>query len=187
MKAKVVELAEESLVQAPEWETPPYSCKYCIYWEHPELCNAPAAEVKKEMLALKRAWLRRVRGEWGSCGKLLFVGDKAVGYVQYAPALFLPGAAGYPAGPVSEGAVLLTCLFLPDPRHRRQGLGGLLLRSVLQELRGRGIKAVETFARRGGQGNPSGPAEFYFKHGFRVLQDAPEFPLLRLDLAQALP
>ncbi|HIQ01796.1 MAG TPA: N-acetyltransferase [Anaerolineales bacterium] len=182
VKTKVVELTEESLVQAPEWEIHPYSCKYCIYWEHPELCIDPATEVKEERLALKRAWLRRVRGEWGSCGRLLFVGDKAVGYVQYAPVRFLPGADGYPAGPVSEDAVLLACLFVPNPRHRRRGLGSALLAAVLQDLTGRGSKAIETFARRGSLENPSGPAEFYLKHGFRVLRDDPEFPLLRLDL-----
>ena len=148
MDVRIEELIEENLVRAPEWETHPYSCKYCIYWEHPELCTDPEIEVKEEMLAKKRAWLRRVREEWGNCGKLLFLWDKAVGYAQYAPARFFPAAREYPAGPVSEDAVLITCLFISSVEHRRRGLGSTLLSAILEELRGRGIAAVETFARR---------------------------------------
>jgi hypothetical protein len=49
-------------------------------------------------------------------------------------------------------------------------------------LRKRGVKAVETFARKNNPNNPSGPVEFYLKNGFRVLRDDPEFPLMRLEL-----
>ncbi|MGY4706587.1 N-acetyltransferase family protein [Candidatus Bipolaricaulota sp. J31] len=179
---RIEELTEENIVRAPEWKTHPYSCKYCIYWEHPELCTDPKIEVKEEMLAKKRTWLRRVREEWGNCGKLLFLGDEAVGYAQYAPARFFPAVKEYTAGPVSEDAVLITCLFIPSQEHRRRGLGSALLSAILEELRGRGIAAVETFARRGSPESPSGPVEFYLKHGFRVLRDDPQFPLLRLEL-----
>jgi GNAT superfamily N-acetyltransferase len=184
MKIKVSDLTEENLVKAPVWESHPFSCKYCLYWEHPGLCLDPATEVKKEMFTKKLAWLQRVRKEWGSCGKLLFVGDETVGYAQYAPVQFFPGATEYPAGPVSEDAVLLTCLFIPKPQWRGQGLGSLLLKAILNELSARGIRAVETFARRGSAENPSGPLEFHLKHGFSVLQDDPQFPLVRRDLAR---
>jgi len=115
MNTKILDLTEENLAEAPEWEAYPFSCKYCLYWEHPELCLDPAAGVREERFAKKLAWLRRVRKEWGSCGKLLFVGNEPVGYAQYAPAQFFPGALEYPAGPVSEDAVLLACLFITNP------------------------------------------------------------------------
>ncbi|MBC7098366.1 GNAT family N-acetyltransferase [Candidatus Bipolaricaulota bacterium] len=182
MSVRIVELTEENLAQAPEWESHPYSCKYCLYWEHPELCGDPETEVREEMLAKKRTWLRRVREEWGGCGKLLVVDGKAVGYAQYAPARFLPKAADYPAGPVSGDAVLMSCLFIPAKEHRGRGLGSTLLSAILGELRERDIAAAETFARRGSPENPSGPAELYLRHGFHVLRDDPEFPLLRLEL-----
>ena len=175
---RVEELSEENLGLAPEWQAPPFSCRYCLYWEGPEL----SPNTREEALQRKRAWLRRVRKEWGDCGKLLFLGDKAVGYAQYAPARFLPGVGGYPAGPVSEDAVFLACLFIPNPKDRGQGLGSVLLAAVLADLRARGMKAVETFARRGSPENPSGPVDFYLKHGFRVLRADPEFPLLRREL-----
>jgi len=78
--------------------------------------------------------------------------------------------------------VLLACLFITKPQWRGQGLGSLLLKAILDELSARGFRAVETFARRESAENPSGPLEFYLGHGFFVLRDDPEFPLLRRDL-----
>jgi len=182
MKVVIKTLTEENLVEAPEWGSHPFSCKYCIYWEHPELCLDPATEKKEEVFQKKLAWLRHVRAEFGACGRLLYLEDKPVGYAQYAPPRFLPNAASYPAGPASEDAVLISCLFMPAKEHRGRGLGSLLLRDILEELRGRGIKAVETFARKGSPENPTGPLEFYLKRGFRIHRDDEEFPLVRLTL-----
>lgn len=182
MKIKVVSLTPENLHEAPEWGTHPYSCKYCLYWEYPELLVDPAMEKQEEVFARKQAWLRLVQARFGECGKLLYLGGQAVGYAQYAPAEFLPNTKSYPAGPVSLQAVFIACLFIPGKEHRGLGLGSILLQRVLKELHKRGIKAVETFGRKGRPENPSGPVEFYLKHGFHVLRDDLEFPLLRLDL-----
>jgi hypothetical protein len=94
MNMKILDLTEQNLGKAPEWEAHPFSCKYCLYWEYPELSFDPAAGVSEGEFSKKLAWLRRVRKEWGSCGKLLFVGNEVVGYAQYAPARFLPAAKG---------------------------------------------------------------------------------------------
>jgi hypothetical protein len=96
VRIKVQGLTEENLVQAPEWRTHPYSCKYCVYWEHPDLCVDPETEVKEEIFEKKLEWLRRVKAEWRNCGKLLIVVDKVVGYAQYAPVHFLPNAKEIP-------------------------------------------------------------------------------------------
>lgn len=182
MKIEIASLTEKNLVDTPEWEEHPFSCKYCLYWEYPEQSIDPAQERKSEMLRKKLKWLRRVREEFGECGKLLYIEGKAVGYAQYAPARFLPNAASYPAGPVSEDAVLISCLFIPAGRYKGQGLGSLLLQGILDELNVRGPEAVETFARRGSSENPSGPIELYLKHGFHIQRDDKEFPLMRLEL-----
>ncbi|MEM2057748.1 MAG: GNAT family N-acetyltransferase, partial [Thermoproteota archaeon] len=79
-------------------------------------------------------------------------------------------------------AVLISCLFIAEKEYRGRGLGKLLLESIIEDLRKRGFKAVETFARRNNSNNPSGPVEFYLKNGFRVLREDPEFPLMRLEL-----
>lgn len=182
IKLEVFELTEENLFEAPQWGTHPYSCKYCLYWEHPELLIDPAMERKEEVFARKLAWLQRVRAEFGVCGKLLYLAGCAAGYAQFAPAEFLPNAKSYPAGPVSPDAVLVACLFIPAREHWGKGLGRLLLGSILYELRPRGAKTVETFSRRGSPDTPSDPLELYLEQGFHVLRDDVEFPLVRLEL-----
>jgi GNAT superfamily N-acetyltransferase len=77
----------------------------------------------------------------------------------------------------------LRAFFVPDREFRGLGLGYELLRTILGELRGRRVNAVETFTRRGSAENPSGPLGFYVRHGFRIFKDDREFPLVRLALA----
>jgi len=135
MNVEIVNLTEENLVAAPEWEGHPFSCKWCLYWEDPEILVAPKKGREEELFHKKLAWLRRVRREFGECGKLLYVDKEAVGYAQYAPARSLPNAAAYPAGPVSADAVFLACLFIARKENRGQGLGSLLLEAILADLR----------------------------------------------------
>ncbi len=182
MNIEIVNLSEENLVDAPEWPTHPFSCKYCIYWEYPEECVDPATEDKQEMLAKKLLWLRRTLTEFGNCGKLLYVDGKGAGYAQYAPAAHLPNAAEYDSGPPSDDAVLIACLFIAREPYRGSGLGRQLLHSITDDLKARRIRAIETFARKGDPGNPSGPVEFYLGNGFRIQRDDKEFPLMRLGL-----
>ncbi len=181
MKITIRHLTGDNLSDAPEWEGSPGSCRYCLYWEQPEF-HACATGKQEGAFQRKLAWINRVRKEFGNCGKLLYLDNRAVGYAQYAPARYLPNAGNYPAGPVSADAVLIACLFIPAQKHRANGLGSMLLQDVLDELRGRGVRAVEAFARKGNPENPAGPLEFYLGHGFHVLRDDPEFPLLRLNL-----
>jgi len=173
----IEELTEANLPGAPQWGGGSRGYGWCLYWQEPD----PGEAAEGEALARKRAWLRQVRGEWGGCDKILYQDGEPIGYAQYAPARFLPTAAEYPAGPVSGDAVLLACLFIAAPDRRRRGLGSLLLSKITEELRRRGIAAVETYARRGSPDNPSGPVGLYIKHGFRVIQEDPEFPRLRLE------
>ena len=182
MEIEILNLTEKNLQDAPEWGTPPFSCKYCIYWEFPEECM-DTAEVKKEDLMQKKLeWLRDTNRLFGNCGKILYVDGEAVGYAQYAPHKLLPRVADYQAGPPSEDAVLISCLFIPHKGFRRLGLGSKLLQSIIDDLRSRGIKACETFARKGNPNNPSGPVEFYLKNGFIIYNDDEEFPFMRLEL-----
>lgn len=182
MNIKITNLSSDNLKDAPEWPSHPFSCKYCIYWEYPQECVDPATEPKEEMLAKKLTWLQRTLKEFGNCGKLLYVNGKGVGYAQYAPSGYMPNSANYESGPPSEDAVLISCLFIPQEQFRQSSLGSQLLHSIIDDLRERGAKAIETFGKRGDPGNPSGPAEFYLRNGFRVHKDDKEFPLLRLDL-----
>ncbi len=183
MNVKIVNLTEKNLADAPEWDSHPFSCKYCTYWEYPEEAVDAASEQKHDMFAKKLSWLRRVTDEFGTCGKLAYSDREPIGYAQYAPANYLPGWAVYASGPPSNDAVLISCLFIPQAKFRRLGIGRRLLCSIVDELRrDRKAKAVETFARRGSPNNPSGPVELYLGNGFSVHRDDKEFPLMRLDL-----
>lgn len=127
---------------------------------------------------MKIAWLRRTNELFGNCGKIAYVDGVAEGFAQYAPPGFFPRVAEYQAGPPSQEAVLISCLFIPRHRFRTLGLGSHLLDNVLAELKQKGIGAVETFARKGKADNPSGPAAFYFRNGFSIYRDDAEYPLL---------
>ena len=131
MNIEIVNLTERTLRDAPEWPNHPFSCKYCVYWEYPEECTDPATEQKEEMFVKKLGWLQRVTKAFGACGKLVCGDGEPIGYAQYAPHHYLPGSAGYAAGPPSDDAVLISCLFIPQAKFRRLGIGGQLLRSVI--------------------------------------------------------
>jgi GNAT superfamily N-acetyltransferase len=182
MNIEIVNLTEESLMDAPEWPSHPFGCKYCIYWELPQECLDPAREQKMDMIAKKLGWLRRVNNEWGNCGKMVYLSGQAIGYAQYAPSRYLPRSADYDSGPPSDDAVLISCLFIPEKQFRRLGIGNQLLHSIIDGLKERHQEAVETFARRGSSDNPSGPVELYLTNGFHIYRHDKELPLMRLDL-----
>ncbi|MEO0096391.1 MAG: GNAT family N-acetyltransferase [candidate division WOR-3 bacterium] len=181
MQIKIANLILGNLGDAPEWNSHPYSCKYCIYWEYPEECIDPEKEKKEKNLQKKIAWLKNTLIKFGNCGKILYVNKRPVGYAQYAPPEFLPNAFRYPIKP-DDDAVLISCLFIVQRDFRRIGLGTKLLQSIISDLLNRKIKAVETFARKNNPENPSGPVNFYLKNGFKIHKDDKEFPLMRLEL-----
>jgi GNAT superfamily N-acetyltransferase len=183
MNIKITDLTEENLKDAPEWSGHPFSCKYCIYWECPEESLDPATERKQEMFAKKLSWLQAVTEEFGTCGKLAYVDGHAIGYAQYAPSNYLPRSADYVSGPPSNDAVLISCVFIPQARFRKLGIGSQLLHSIIDEMKKeKRIKAIETFGRIGSSDNPSGPVELYLRNGFKIRRNDKEFPLMRLDL-----
>jgi GNAT superfamily N-acetyltransferase len=154
-----------------------FDCKSCMYWEME--WGHSVSEVR-EPEAAKRQWFTTSSGFYGPCGKLVYDGDKVVAWAQYAPASCFPRAGGYHTHP-SNDAYLITCLAVA-PSHRNKGVATMLLSTIIRDLEERGVSAVETFAKKNGSDNPSGPVGLYLKKGFKVKADDPEFPLLRLDI-----
>ena len=175
------DLTIENLLLAPEWDAPPYSCKFCLCWEHLQGNTSFSEGGAAEALRQKIARIRATRKVFGNCGRIAFLDGMSVGYAQYAPPDFLPNSREYPAGPPSTDSVLLACLFVPHREFQRRNIGQHLLTAILNELVERGIPAVETFACRDGWENPSGSIDFYRKHGFTVVRDD-AYPLLRREL-----
>jgi len=174
------DLTEENLNDVPSFSGPPYSCKYCLYWESPEDFKKQSRLDREYLLGKKSAWIKKVRQEFGDCGKIIYVNEKPAGYAQYALPAFLPYAQNYSVSP-DQDAVLIACLYIAK-QQRVSGLGSQLLRNIVDGLRKRSFKAVETFAGKNTANNTSGPVEFYINNGFSLNKDAEEFALMRLEL-----
>jgi ribosomal protein S18 acetylase RimI-like enzyme len=109
-----------------------------------------------------------------------------VAYAQFAPRNLLPQTENYGSsllGRVEDEIIFLSCLFISKPEYREMGLGSKVLESVISTLKLRGFKKIETIAREGSQNNPSGPVEFYLKHGFQIKEKlAQNFALMSLKI-----
>jgi len=166
----------------------PESCRGCVYWEFPEDFEKAKDEPQKklEFETKKREWFEKTLEEFGTCGKIVYHNSKPIAYAQYASSTRLPNVNHYeskPVGKLEEGVVFLSCLYVADETMRGSGIGEMLLQNIIEDLRRRGFKAIETFARRSEANNPSGPMEFYIKNGFHIKDKTnSEFPLMRLFL-----
>jgi len=163
----------------------PIRCQSCLFWELDPVRRhrVPSADAAEE----KQGWVSQVLREWGSCGRVALVDDEVVGYVIYAPAVYVPGIDSFPTAPVSADAVVMTTLYV-DPRHTHGGIGRLLIQGMARDLiRRGGIRAVETFAdTRGVSGRCLVPAEFCGRVGFKTQRAHLTTPRLRMDLRTAL-
>jgi len=166
----------------------PESCRGCVYWEFPEDFGKGKDEPQRklEFETKKREWFEKTLDEFGTCGKIVYHNSKPIAYAQYASSTRLPNVNHYeskPVGKLEEGVVFLSCLYVADETMRGSGIGEMLLQNIIEDLRRRGFKAIETFARRSEANNPSGPMEFYIKNGFHIKDKTnSEFPLMRLFL-----
>jgi len=166
----------------------PNSCRGCVYWEFPDDFekNKSAPQKKGGLETKKREWFEKSLEEFGTSGKIVYYNGEPIAYAQYAPSTRLPNTNAYeskPVGKPEEGVVFLSCLYVTDETMRDKGIGKLLLQNIVEDLRRRGFKAIETFARRSQAENPSGPMAFYVKNGFHIKDKTnPEFPLMRLFL-----
>jgi len=205
------------------FEQLPKHARRCVFWEvEPETLDRGDQLADPEFE--KEAWLSMVMLEWGSCGQVANParepdrddgddGDEpCLGYVLYAPPRAVPRAARFPTGPVSADAVLLTSMGIePD---QPDGVAGLLIGQVVNELVRRGVRALEAFGRTAEAAqllDADGPdaadpelrravsalgdcsfatcmidADFLLDAGFTVVAPHRYFPRLRLELDKGL-
>lgn len=167
-------------VDSDNFKDIPNPCRYCIYWQ--TIDSFDEKMLKPEMEDKKREWVNRVTREFGNCGLIAYLNGVPTGLVQYGPPRFFPQVNKYASGPPSKDAIFLACLYIADKKARGKGLGKAMLKELLAELSKREIKAVETFARKSSENNPSGPLELYLKQGFKIVTDKDDFPLMRFEL-----
>ena len=158
----------------------PGCCQTCTFWEFDPVRREQISGHEAEE---KAAWLSAMLRDWGSVGRVVRVDDEVVGHLLWAPAVHLPGGAGFATAPVSPDAVLLATGYI-DPGHRGQGLARVLVQSMAKDLiRHGGIGAVEAFgSARPREGECVLPADFLLAVGFRTHRPHPAYPRMRMDL-----
>ena len=157
--------------------------RQCLTWALDPVHRARAGKEPDERAAAKDAWVSELLREWGSCGRVLVVDQVPLAAVLYAPPALVPGAGSVPPAPASPDAVLVTDIWV-HPRHRRRGLGRVLVQATARDLVVRGgIRAVEAFA-AAGPGAPActAPVDFWLRTGFRTHRAHPVVPRVRMDL-----
>lgn len=173
-----------------KWLTPervddlPDMCARCAVWEGGRAA-APACAEAADREALV-AWIRKVRSEWGECGRIAYEGDEVLGFVKYGPPSAFPSLASMPSGVPDSDAVLIACLHVAATA-RHAGLGKVLLQAALRDLTSRREKAVEAYAAAGSvdrEHTPLMSVEFLLRQGFSVARPHPDYPLMRLELKQ---
>jgi GNAT superfamily N-acetyltransferase len=164
----------------------PKKCRHCVFWELAPNLREEAEQYGQTDFE-KEAWLSSVLLEWGSCGRIVYLGSVPAGYALYAPPSAVPRAVAFPSAPVSADAVLLTALRVM-PEFAGTGLGRMLVQAVAKDLTRRGVKAVEAF----GDADPDAdascviPADFLTAVGFKTVRPHAKWPRLRLELRTAL-
>jgi GNAT superfamily N-acetyltransferase len=181
MSRKVVRMTLDHLAQL---DAP---CRACVFWEldpvRRDRVDEPAAE--------KEAWMSEVLRDGGSCGRVVLVDDKPVGYALYAPPAYLPGAGAFPTAPISSDAVLLSTVYV-EPSARGGWLGRMVVQGMARDLIQRGgIAAVEAFGDTRGPGRPGTrscltPVDFLTSVGFKTQRAHATAPRMRMDLRTAL-
>lgn len=166
----------------------PGPCQTCTFWEFDPVRRE---QIRGHEAEEKAAWLSTMLREWGSVGRVVRVDDQVVGHITWAPAVHLPGSAGFATAPVSPDAVLLSTAYVA-PEFRGQGLGRVLVQSMAKDLiKHGGIGAVEAFgAVRPRPEEPHVecvlPVDFLLAVGFRTHRAHATYPRMRMDLGTTI-
>jgi GNAT superfamily N-acetyltransferase len=185
MARRLARLTLDNLADLPD------PCLPCTFWQLDPV-RRKRAEEAGEGLAEKESWVSWVLLEWGSCGQVAYVDGEPVGYVLYAPPVYLPGADAFPTSPASEDAVLLaTAMISPD--YAGGGLGRVLMQTVVKYLVKRGgIRALEAFGDSRASADVSHvggcvlPTDYLLSVGFKTHRPHPRYPRMRLELRSAV-
>jgi len=161
-------------------ERAPGVCQECVWWQ-----SRAGRQVPKER------WSTRAEEEWGAWGALYHDDDgRLLGSIQYGRADLFPRATELPAGPPSEDAVLVTCVYLVS--EASPWVEQSLFLTAIGEARDKGAKALEAFAYRYPEGESTYerfvvhrtvfPRDFLADFGFVTVRAQGNVELARLEL-----
>ncbi len=166
-------------------EHAPAVCHKCVFWQ-----SRGARRPSKER------WIEKAEEEWGAWGALYHDDDgRLLGSIQYGPAGLFPRGAALPAGPPSDDAVLVTCVYLVSAAS--PWVEQSLFLAAIGEARDKGAKALETFAFRYPEGESTYkrflvhrtvfPRDFLADLGFTTVRTEGRVELARLEFGGLLP
>ena len=166
-------------------ELAPSVCHECVFWQS-----------RGSRRTNKQRWIERAEDDWGAWGALYHDDDgRLLGSMQYGPAALFPRAAELPAGPPSEDAVLVTCVYLVS--RATPWVEQSLFLAAIGEARDKGAKALETFAYRYPEGESAFerfivhrtvfPRDFLADFGFETVRVEGRVELVRLELGGLQP
>ena len=116
-------------------ETAPGVCHECVWWQS-----------RNSRSVAKDRWIERAEENWGAWGALYRDDDgKLLGSIQYGPAQLFPRSAELPAGPASDDAVLVTCVYLVS--SSTPWVEQSLFLAAIGEARDKGAGALEQLSK----------------------------------------
>jgi hypothetical protein len=176
---RVAGLTGATLVRAPS------VCHECVWWQS-----------RGSRTAAKPRWIEKAEDDWGAWGALYQDDDgRLLGSIQYGPAHLFPRAEELPAGPPSEDAVLVTCVYLVS--SATPWVEQSLFLAAIGEARDKGARALEAFSFRYPEGESTYerflvhrtvfPRDFLADFGFETVRAHGRVELVRLELAGLAP
>lgn len=163
----------------------PSRCRSCVFWELDPAAGERASTTGDPAFE-KEVCTSATLLQWGSCGRLAYVGESFAGYVLFAPPAYLPRSIAFPTRPISPDAGLLATGYVHEA-FTGQGIARALIQSVAKDLARRGFKAIEAYGSQQWE-RPDCvlPASFLRAVGFKTVRAHHKFPRLRLELPRAL-
>jgi hypothetical protein len=172
-------LTRGSLVHTPS------VCHECVWWQSRGMRDAN-----------KDRWMDSVEDDWGAWGTVYMDEQgRTLGSMQYGPAELFPRAAELPAGPPSDDAVLVTCVYLVESSS--PWVMQSLFLAAIGDAKDKGAKALEAFAYRYPEGESAYerfqvhktifPRDFLSDFGFATLRMQGRVELARLELGGLQP
>jgi hypothetical protein len=166
-------------------ERAPAVCQTCVWWQS-----------REGRVASKDRWMERIEDDWGAWGALYRDDDgRLLGSIQYGPAGLFPRAAELPAGPPSDDALLVTCVYVVSAAT--PWVEQSLFLAAIGEARDKGAKALEAFAYRYPESESTYerflvhrtvfPRDFLADFGFRPVRAQGRVELARLELGGLVP
>jgi hypothetical protein len=163
----------------------PSVCHECVFWQS-----------RRSRRASKERWIEKIETDWGAWGALYHDDDgRLLGSIQYGPAQLFPRSAELPAGPPSDDAVLVTCVYVVS--SATPWVEQSLFLAAIGEARDKGAKALEAFAYRYPEGESTYerflvhktvfPRDFLADFGFQTVRSVGRVELARLEFAGLLP